>query len=316
MIGVADAAGATCGFQTALVAGTSSAPAALSGSSTLPDLDGDGAADVWVFAEDAWWVSGARVSSGGTLYMDEDADAHITGAPALTSYGAVDRDGDGVAGELLVAAPYADRWRGGAWLLPTEDLIGEVALADVASVTFQADGAMQDRLGCAGDVLDFDGDGHEDVALGSRHPNTGAVGGRAYVFAGDSLPDGAAPSWLAEWQFYNDGGAEGIGKHFNVHSGDLDRDGRDELLLSAPEGAPVCDAPPEGVGGVLIWYGGLSHGAYGPSTFDACIVAPPLEGFGSFVGVDDIDGDGSLDLLISSLTGNSAWGGFFRTEAW
>lgn len=59
-----------------------------------------------------------------------------------------------------------------------------------------------------------------------------------------------------------------------------------------------------------------TNGAYGPSTFDACLVATPIEQFGSFVGVDDIDGDGSLDLLISSITGKSSHGGFFRIQAW
>lgn len=163
-----------------------------------------------------------------------------------------DLDGDGRA-ELLVGSPSADAagldaGRAYLWL-------GGVAVTADAAVTWSGQGG--EELGRAvaaiGDVND---DGVGDFAIGAPLADAaGADAGRVYVFYGGWPLPGTANRTLE---------GRTAGEHFGhaiAGAGDVNGDGRDDLLVGAPwnNGAGVE------AGAVYVYYGSASGLATTPS---------------------------------------------------
>jgi hypothetical protein len=258
------------------------------------DLDGDGVHEV---AITAYGVDGGAPGSGRVLLFHAGAGAigepwtTLDGMRSAGGFGyqlcaAGDLNGDGV-GDLLVTSPGDDRggmatgrvyvWFGGKTLHAKPDL-------ELSSG--QAGGQFGISAASLGDV---NGDGYDDIAVGSNWARDGQHRrGRVDVFFGGPHME-ATPSITLRGT--DPDGAFGISV---AGPGDLDGDGLNDLVV----GADLADGLQGGSGAAYVYLG--KHGFKG---------APDLvlqgersgEGFGGRVfALGDFDGDGAPDFAVSA----------------
>lgn len=248
----------------------------LAAAAIVPDATGDGRADVLAGvpgadpsgragAGSAWLVTGGS----GTATVDlaaPDAGARIDGAAAGDALGTGVRSSPDVTGdatpELLLGAPGADpNGRSGAgslYLLPARSPAAGTDLLANGTAPLRIDGAQAgDGIGVAasggGDLND---DSRADLAVGASRldANGRTDNGGAYVLRGGSLAgviDLAAPPA---------GATRGAGASSYEYTGtavawagDVNGDGRDDLLSGAPR-ADITRTD-GGAGYVLMGYG-------------------------------------------------------------
>ncbi|AEI62659.1 FG-GAP-like repeat-containing protein [Corallococcus macrosporus] len=143
-------------------------------------------------------------------------------------------------------------------------------------------------------TADFDGDGQLDLAVGQRESDLNQpTGGAVFIFKGGSGGLPAEPTWVLT------GATETAQFGDALAAGDLDGDGRAELLVSSP-GADVALT---NAGAVYLY------------TFRSGAPAPlrqQLTGllrnaaFGSGMAIADFEGDGDLDVVVGSPLGDLA----------
>lgn len=205
------------------------------------DLDGDGIDDLVVGAPRPN-LSGAGTGTAYVFYgpvtgsrSASSADATITGEHLNDEFGssvaAGDVDGDGIA-DLFVGASQFSAGRSGKAYLFHGPLTGFVSAASAdAILDGEAAGDLYgDAVAIAGDV---DGDGFGDFLVGGEFSDTiGPHAGRAFLYRGPL--SGAVSAERADAVFT---GATGnaLGIHVAA-AGDLDADGRADLLLGASGG--------------------------------------------------------------------------------
>ncbi len=283
---------------------------------TAGDVDHDGLTDLVVGAPGydpgglvnggkVYVFRGARILSGAILDAG-DATISFLGAEAGDSLGdsvsgAGDVDGDGcddvVAGAEWAGSSPRDAGRAYVWSGGDVRGGGEFAVSDALASLEGA--ASFDRAGSvvasAGDV---DGDGLGDVLVASsQSASNGTQAGSVYLLLGSSLSAGGAiGAGDADARFIGPNSYARLGLSA-ANAGDVDGDGRDDILLggelSASEAGMAtvvlgCEAV---AGGVLTLSAGVSSWSGAESG----------ELLGSAVaGLGDLDGDGLDDLLVGS----------------
>jgi hypothetical protein len=266
---------------------------------TAADVDGDHYADLVVGASSES-LSVDRSAEHGTVTVLRGAASGFTsggytvaqGASGFSRIGALIATGD-VTGDGLtdLVLSRSDEEHGGAVLRPgpltadsPDTLSGEIAGADFGGVSALATG-------------DFDGDGHDDLAVSVKATESRFV--RVYHWQ-----DGA-PTQL--WST--------TASAVSLAAADFDADGTDDLALgycypNYEDDAPDC--ADYSTGHAEVFKGGLVKVAYGSKSdgFGAHTqeiqqdtpgiagTAEPEDRLGAAVAAGDIDGDGHADLAI------------------
>lgn len=137
-----------------------------------------------------------------------------------------------------------------------------------------------------GDAGDVNGDGYEDLVLGSATPVL-MNGSSVWVYFGSSTGLGAV--WQGQSPVQN-GTAYGSAV---AGAGDIDGDGYDDLLV----GDPRWDSPAIDAGRVFLYRGGPSSPVFASQWSCQSDTAGTLRGT-SVAGAGDVNGDGYADILI------------------
>jgi len=255
----------------------------------VPDLDGDGLAELLVGASTEQTLSGTAGAVWllhGPITGDLDLSTELEVAlgesenarAGRTLAAGPDATGDGLA-DLLVAAPLASGAAGrvylhsGAWS-------GTLSL-DTVSTRFEGE-ATWDELASAALVEDLDGDGVSEVVLGAGWAD--GERGRVGVFRGPL--SGTASLADADGLYEGDESSSGLG--FELEVADLDGDGFVELIM-----------PMAPLGTIWVLPGDLD--GEGPVSDHAELKLGDDAGFGeSVVALGDLDGDGLSELAVGS----------------
>ena len=263
------------------------------------DLNGDGYGDLLIgsLADEIGTQSGGAYiyygAATGLITEEREkftaSDTASGDAFALVAGGG-DLNGDGF-GDVVVGAPRAHGagrayvYYGAATGLA---LATEVVLAP-------SDGASGDEFGISASIAgDLDGDGYDDIVVGSRLHDAGA----AYAWYGSAT--GVVLS--SEQQFEPADAADGDEVGLSLtHAGDVDADGYDDLLVGAPEDAA----------------GGAAYLVLGSATGlrvaeGAQLVVDPSaadDDLGVSVALGDFNGDGSATPVIGARYDDTTAGG-------
>ncbi len=249
-------------------------------------MDGDGFADLIVGDPKAspngiFMAGSAFVYSGatGNLLLQLDGLGPFDDFGFAVA-GAGDVDGDGLA-DLLVGAPSTDPEG------RTDAGTAFVFSGASGSLLYQFDGsAPGDGLGSAvAAISDLDGDDFNELLVGAPFaaPNGFSKAGAAFVLSGNT----GFPLWHLDGAAADDRFGAALSR-----AGDIDGDGREDLLLGAAFAGPTGAAQS---GAVLVFSGATA-------TQILRVDGQPGDlGFGRSVArAGDLDGDGVSDILVGA----------------
>jgi hypothetical protein len=249
---------------------------------TAGDVDRDGHADVAVGAP----ANGAGGKGAGRAYVYSGKDGRrlltLTGERAGDGFGStVAGYADGKRSFLIVGAPGAGPRKSGRTYV-YEKLSTKPKFVIESDESGKALGAMFTSV-----VGDVDGDGMPDIyASDFQNAARGPSTGRIYVHSGK---DGRRLFALT---------GETAGEGFGIGpaaAGDVDHDGHADLIVGSWQYAGAAVS-----GGRAYLYSGKNGGLLKTYT---CRIPGDTFGFDA-LGMGDVDGDGTTDLLITS-----AWSG-------
>ncbi len=226
----------------------------------------------------------------------------LVAAPTANTQGSTFKDGEvyiylGQSGVRLTASSQ-----------PNVILKGRIASPDTTSTAL--------GMGYFLTVADFNGDGINDIAASSPYEN--ANKGYVRIFAGQSAgswsPTGAqvvvqASSALATLATTRTGVTSGPQLGWRIASpGDLDGDGKAELVASAPTGTLALAGP--ALRPIYVASGAMLSGAVTVEntagvfySVDAATSAPTTSQFGYDLFAGDVTGDGVKDVVATDVDG-------------
>ena len=290
---------------------------------TLGDVNGGGTTDILVGASnasggrgEAYLFYGESIGTATSLDVDLDASVEFTAEWPGDELGlrvgtAGDIDADGLP-DILVGAPSND--------IGSESRAGRVYLMKATSLTgtshpmgLDADwlfngGKSNDLAGHALDTLgDINKDGYSEFAIAAKGQDTyGSNSGMVYVFSGVDLPIFRTVALAEAW--YKIGGetAGDRAGHDLSGAGDVDSDGRGDLLVSAyanDAGGASAGRTYLVLGASLTMTGGSMSLASADYSFTGESAADS-SGY-SIAGGGDWNGDGLGDFLIGAYLNDS-----------
>ena len=238
------------------------------------DVNGDGFSDmiVGIFMQGA--TGAVAIYHGGTYNVSTAASFNSIGNSAGDHHGwsvanAGDVNGDGYS-DLLIGSPDATAGEGRAVIYHggaggPSNSAASILQVNIAGARFGA------SVASAGDV---NGDGYADVIIGAPGAN------RAWVFHG-------SPTGISSLPAITLAGTAGSMFGTSVSTaGDVNGDGRSEILVGAP-----------GIGEVHLHMGSIS----GISSTPTLVLSQPSIGFGTAVATaGDVNGDGYSDVIIGA----------------
>ena len=283
----------------------------------LPDVNGDGLADILIGAD----KNQAGGTNAGKVYLmfSSSLDSSIPNVSlAQADYSFIgeansrlgehlshaDIDGDGLS-DLLFGAPYYNSFSGRAYAVLASSLSSSnvFLMANDYDYRFAAvdlqGGSLSDLWLGSISGGDVDGDGLGDILIGASEL-TGFGTGGAYLFLGASLSSASSLSIAqADLVFYGESIDDFAGYDVQV-AGDIDDDGLDDILISAvgnQEGGTAA-------GKVYLILGGSLIGLAELDLFDAdysFVGEAANDELGrSMFGAGDLTGDGISDILIGA----------------
>ena len=290
----------------------------------IADLDGDGYGDLAVGSplDDSMSVDDGAVyifsgdGLGGSLSVGSDEDLHIesptsayssiekkkTGAALATG----DFDGDGYT-DLLIGAPGEDPGAsnaGAAYVYLGGASIFASAAVSLDDYHVHLKGvSTTDRAGTAVAAGDFDNDGADDIVVAAPYADPTATGaGSVYGVFGGALSGSLDLSTDADFQVDGDAGSDYLG--IAMATGDVDGDGAEDLLLGA-SGADPSAGSNAGIGYLFMGVSTMS-GTYAASDAHMLVNGTTASmQAGASVALEDLDEDGSADIIVGAPNDNS-----------
>ncbi len=290
------------------------------GLSSAKDVDGDGYDDVLIGAPGESGISDERIGHAYLLFGDALSDrgtGSVGDLAAVTidgshgegqvgsALGAGDLTGDGLV-DVFVNAPGVSGSNGEVYLFYNSAVrsAGTLTTSD-ADVTIEpvGTGSSYESLGeSVVFVEDFDGDGVGDLLVGAPSTDgSGTYRGAVYLLSGASLATGSvsAAALVLEGERDEDYAGKSL-----VDAGDIDGDGRSEVLIGAPgDDTDGVDVQRSNSGAVYLVLGTSDSGSL---SLAAAWRKLPGEMSGDGAGsrlslsAGDLDGDGLSEILVGA----------------